>query len=86
MAAPSFMLGDESEAPEGASVDAAMPDPREAAAKALMSALKSGNAMKFADAFEEMLMSVDSGDDEMEEPPMDDAMPPSTSGGGDMPF
>ena len=84
MAAPSFMIGgDDESAPP--SDDAGMPpmapegDARTAAAKALMSALKSNDPAKFADAFEEMMNNIDSMEepdgDEMA-PPMDEAAPP----------
>ena len=91
MAAPdSFMIGGDDEAAEGempAAPDAAMPDARTAAAKALMSALKSNDPAKFADAFEEMMANIDgAGDEEMPEEGMDEA--PPTDGGAppEMPF
>jgi hypothetical protein len=51
-------------------------DPRTASAKAVMSAMKTGNAAKFADALEEFVMNLVGSEDEHEgEREMEEAAP-----------
>lgn len=89
MAAPSFNLDapDEGAPPDSGMppMDAASSDPRLAAAKALMSALKSNDPAKFADAFEEMMTNID-GADEEGDLPVDEAGDIREGSADSMPF